>query len=197
MVPPVSDPHVQMALVSKDPDCPADWVLSLGLWILMGLTSKPMWNFSESLGSKSDRTMAYSIFFGHMIMDISKRAHNKAMWYKRNAHVCLQITRVSSFLLLASKTRSPAIFVTQKFVLFWRSVLRPRWVKGLWTAFMQFDGAGHVSCQFVSIICHMFSFRHQLILTNVEYTWRCLTLSKPVWWDFNNGQVRRMFSCKA
>ena len=63
MVPPVSDPHVQMALVSKDSDRPADWVLSLGLWILMGLTSKPMWNFSENLGSKSDRTMAYSIFF--------------------------------------------------------------------------------------------------------------------------------------
>ena len=42
MVPPVSDPHVHMALVSKDSDRPADWVLSLGLWMLMGLTSKPM-----------------------------------------------------------------------------------------------------------------------------------------------------------
>ena len=41
MVPPVSDPHVQIALVSKDSDHPADWVLSLGPWNLMELTSKP------------------------------------------------------------------------------------------------------------------------------------------------------------
>ena len=158
MVPPVRDPHVHMALVSKDSDRPADWVLSLGLWNLMELTSKPMWNFSENLGSKSDRTMAYSIFFGHMIMDISKRAHNKAMWYKRNAS-CLFADHPSVVIFLVGiQDSQSSSFCDPKFVLFWRSVLRPRWVKGLWTAFMQFDGAGHVSCQFVSIIC--FLLRH-------------------------------------
>ena len=61
MVPPVSDPHVHIALVSKDSDRPADWVLSLGHGGMTGLTSKPRWNSSENLGSKPDRAMAYSV----------------------------------------------------------------------------------------------------------------------------------------
>ena len=118
-----------------------------------GLTSKPMWNSSENPGSKLDRTIAL-LFWTHDRRHI-KRTHNKAIGYKRNAHICLLITRVSISLVGIQDLQSRS-FVTQNFVLFWHSVLRPRWVKGLWTAFMQFDRAGHVSCQLVSIMCHLF-----------------------------------------
>ena len=148
---PVIGPHV--ALVSKDSDRPADWVLSLGLWNLMGLTSKPMWNSSENVGSKPDRTIALFLL-------------DTWSWTYQNAHTIKQYDTRGMLMFVC---RSPEcrhfscwhprpVLWPKILFCFWHSFSRPRWVKGLWTVFMQFDGAGHVSCQFVSIICFLFRY---------------------------------------
>ncbi len=182
-----------MALVSKDSDRPADWVLSLGLWILMGLTSKPRWNSSEIWDQNLTELWPIAFFLDtwswtcqnahtHTI----KQCHTRGMlmfvcrspecrhfscWHPRLA---VQKFCDPTFCLVLAQRFKAAMSERSlnSFYAVWRG----------WTCIMS--------------ICfnHMFSFSAP---TNVEYTWRCLTLSKPVWWDFSKGQVRRMFSCKA